>query len=132
MAFNIVTSELDLPYRFNHSYYAQGTDLRGMGNKGMGFTDVDILEIRNLAKGKDVHEIKFHKERFYPKPDEVTFTIYDVEENFIITELKVILSEKRCFYLANRVGKLYANMVVRIKVTQDPNNKTYLWTGLYS
>lgn len=132
MAFNIVTSEIELPYRFNHSYYEHGNDLRKQGNPEIGFSDADIVEIINYAKGKDHKEISFHKERLYPKPDEIVFTIFDVEETIIITELHVILSEKRSYWRQNRPGLVYADMAVKLKITQDPNCTTYIWTGHYS
>ena len=132
MAFNIVTSEIELPYRFNHSYFEHGNDLRKQGNPEIGFSDADIVEITNFAKGGDRREISFHKERLYPKPDEIVFTIFDVEETLIISELHVILSEKRSYWRKNRPGKVYADMSVRLKITQDPNCTTYIWTGHYS
>lgn len=132
MAFNIVTSEIELPFRFNHSYYEHGNDLRKQGDPEIGFSDADIVEITNLAKGKDRHPISFYKERLYPKPDEIIFTIFDVDENIIITELHVILSEKRSYWRQCIPNRVYSDMSVRLKIIQDPNCKTYLWTGNYS
>lgn len=132
MAFNIVTSEIFLPYRFNHTYYEHGNDLRKMGDPQIGFSDADIVEIIDYNKHHIPDQIRFYKEHLYPKPDEIIFTIFDVPTNLIITELHVILSEKRSYWRVNIPCRIEANMGVRLKITQDPNKRTYLWTGLYS
>lgn len=131
MAFHITKTDIELPYRFNHTYYEHGNDLRDVGNKQIGFSDADIVEIVNYAKGKDRREIGFYKERLYPKPDEIIFTIFDAEENLIMTVLKVILSEKRSYWRVNRPCRVDSNMMVKLRITQDPNKHTILWTGIY-
>lgn len=133
MAFNIVRSKIDLEYRFNTSYFEHGYNLRKQGDPEIGFSDAHIVELINNAKGTDYRELGFHKERLYPKPDEIVFTIFDVEERVIITELHVILSEKRCYWRRNRrPSNRYADMVVRLEIVQDPNSTLYIWTGIYS
>lgn len=132
MSFNIVTSEIELPYRFNHSYYEHGNDLRDMGDPQIGFSDADIVEITNYTTSPMRGQIEFYKERLYPQPSTIIFTIFDVEENIIITELHVLLDRKRSYWRVNRPCRAFPNMAVRLKIIQDPNCKTYLWTGLYS
>lgn len=132
MAFAITETEVELPYRYNHLYYERGNDFRKLGNQQAGFTDANIVEITNYAKGKDRREVGFYKERLYPAPDHIIFTIFDVEENLIMTELHVILSEKRSYWRVNRPCRVPSDISVRLKIIQNPNLKTYLWTGLYA
>lgn len=132
MAFNIIHSEIELPYRFNHSYFEHGNDLRNMGDKQIGFTDADITEITNYVNSPMRGILGFYKERLYPKPDEIVFTIFDEAERVIITELHVILSEKRSYWRKCSRRWTFPDMAVRLKITQDPNKKTYKWTGTYS
>lgn len=133
MAFNIVESVVDLDYRFNHIYYERGNNLRKVGNPEMGFTDADIVELHNYGYNGTAHQIHFYKERNYVQPDRLLFTIFDVETNLILTELHVHLSERRSFFRGSRHtrGRVFPNLSLKLKIIQDPNRKSYVWTGEY-
>lgn len=131
--FNIVESVVDLNYRFNHSYYEHGDDLRKVGDKQIGFTDADIVEIKLYGWQREAQLLKFYKERCYPQPDRIIFTIFDEYTNLIQTELHVVLHEKRTYWRENREtrGRTSPNFSIQLKIIQDPNKKTYKWSGDY-
>lgn len=132
MTFAIIESEVEIPYRFNNTYYPHKSEFRHVGNKQLGFTDADIVEIINHVKSPLRGELKFYKERLYPKPDVIVFTIYDVHYNIVITELHVVLSERRSYWRKCRPGWTFPDMSVRLKLTQDPNKRPITWTGHYT
>lgn len=131
MAFAIIESERVLKYTFGNTYYEQQSSLRDLGNQQLGFSDANIVEIVNNVKRSDRGEIEFYKERLYPEPSTIIFTIFDVEANLIISELNVKLDEKRAFFTKCRMGWIYPDLTITLKITQDPNDRTYLWTGIY-
>lgn len=131
MTFPIIESERVLTYTFNNTYYEHQCNLRDMGNQQMGFSDADITEIVNHVKTPDRGELAFYKEHLYPEPSTIVFTIYDITVNLVVCELHVKLDEKRVYWRKWRRGWTYPNMSVTLKVIQNPNIKTYLWTGFY-
>lgn len=133
MAFNIVESEVQLNLRFNHYYSEHGDDFRKVGDPNIGFSDADIIEITNHGWYNDHPEVRFYKERMYDEPSKLVFTIFNVETNLILTELHVYLNEKRSFWRRNREarGRVFPNISLKLKIIQDPNQKTYRWTGDY-
>ncbi|ABY63162.1 hypothetical protein ST201phi2-1p337 [Pseudomonas phage 201phi2-1] len=133
MTFNVVETVVDLNYRFNRTYYEHGDNLVKVGNKDWGFTDADIVEIKLYGWQAKEQKLKFYKERNYVQQDRLIFTIFDEYTNLIQTELHVILSEKRTYWRENREtrGRTFPNFSLKLKIIQDPNKKTYVWSGEY-
>lgn len=131
MTFAIIESERILTYTFNNTYYEHQCNLHDVGNQQIGFSDANIVEIVNHVITPDRGELAFYKERLYPEPSTIVFTIYDITLNLIVCELHVKLDEKRALWRKCRRGWTYPNMTVTLKITQDPNDRTYLWTGIY-
>lgn len=132
MTHAIIESERVLTYTFGNTYYEHQCELRDLGNQQLGFTDAEIVEIVNHVKSPMRGELAFYREHLYPEPSTVVFTIFDIEENLIVCELHVKLAEKRAYWQKCRRGWTYPNMTVTLKIIQDPNRKTYAWTGHYS
>lgn len=131
--FNVVESEIVLPYRIGHSYYEHGNDLRKVGDRQMGFSNADIVSIHNYGFHDDHQTIKFYKEFDFIQPSHIRFTIFSEQENLILTELHVHLAEKRSYWRENREtrGRGFSNFSLVLKIIQDPNKKIYQWTGEY-
>lgn len=131
MAFAIIESERVLHYTFGNTYYEQQCNLRNLGDQQMGFSDANITEIVNHVKTSDRGELSFYKEHLYPAPSTIVFTIFDIEANVIVCELHVKLDEKRAIWQKCRMGWVYPDLTITLKITQDPNKRTYIWTGIY-
>jgi hypothetical protein len=132
MAFAIIESYRELQYTFCNTYKPYQCELRDLGNQQLGFTDADIVEIVNHVEGPLRGELEFYKERLYHAPSTIIFTIFNVIQNEVVCEMHVKLAEKRAFFVGSNKGWIYPNMTVHLKITQNPNLKTYVWTGIYS
>jgi hypothetical protein len=131
MAFAIIESYRNLTYTFGNTYHEHQCELRDLGNQQLGFTDANIVEIINHVPVAHRGPVGFYKERLYPKPSTIIFTLFDEVENLIIAEMHVLLDEKRVKWEKCRRGWTYPNLEIRLKITQDPNLRLFAWTGNY-
>lgn len=111
------------------AYYNKEYDLRQYGVKRYPYTDVDIVDI--ISTEKFPKKLRYHKVRDYVNNTILTFYIYDVEANMLVVTMNVILNKQRLWFETPTITEMFPNMDVKIKVIQDPNNRSYIWTGEY-
>lgn len=131
MTFPIIESYRELQYTFGNTYKVKQCEMRDLGNQQLGFSDADIVEIINHVHTPLRGDLSFYKEPLYPEPSTIVFTIFDINQNVVVCELHVKLDEKRAFFKSCRQGWIYPNMTIKLKIIQNPNIRTYLWTGIY-
>lgn len=124
-----IVSYVSLPHYFRQSYSDRPHNLGDTGDSHLAFTDVDIELIQ---RGElQTNHLAFHKERWYEQPGHICFTIYEVETNYVVAELHVLSAKKRVYWKKPLPRFTFPDMMVMLKITQDPNVHQIYSTSIY-